>query len=50
MTAAQAMDAMEAVSAVLKARFNNLSAMEVARLSKEIVKAIIREMEVQRGA
>lgn len=45
MTATQAMNCMEAVTKLLKARFCNLTAAEVSGLSKEIVKSIIVELE-----
>ena len=42
MTATQAMDCMEAIAGVLKVRFNNLNATELAGLSKECVKAVMQ--------
>ena len=49
LTAAQAMDCMEAVATVLKVRFNNLSATELAALSKECVKSVMRVLAEDEG-
>lgn len=44
-TAIQAMDSMEAVAEVLRARFSNLTALEIASLSRAMVKAVISVIE-----